>query len=186
MVTSSLYQPSPFGLVVGAPVRAGAVLSMLIEPTVADAELSALSTACRVTDWLRPSPERVLGPGQVLMPDNGSEQVKLTVTSLLFQPFELAEGLLDPVMVGALLSRRTVTEPLPELPRRSVALEVLVMPDVFAVTESVAGVGPPPEAMPEPVSVADQLMVTSPLFQPAAFGVGERTPETTGPVLSST
>src|SRR5438045_5913058 len=111
MVTSSLYQPSAFGFVVGAPLRAGVVLSMLIEPTVADAELSALSTACRVTDWLRPSPEMVLGPGQVLMPDNGSEQVKLTVTSLVFPPFELAEGLLDPVIVGALLSSRTVNGP---------------------------------------------------------------------------
>src|SRR5919201_5881872 len=185
MVTSSRYQPSAFGLVVGAPLRLGAVLSTLIEPTVADAELSALSTACPVTDWLRPSLERVLGPGQVLMPDSGSEQVKLTVTLVLFQPFELAEGLLDPVIAGALSSSFTVTEPLPVFPRRSVALEVFVTPDVLAVTESLAGFGPPPEAIPEPASVADQLIVTLLLFQLAPFGAGERVPETIGPVLSS-
>jgi hypothetical protein len=54
---------------------------------------------------------------------------------------------------------------------------------VFAFTLSVAGVGV--EATPEPASLADQVIPTFALFQPAALGTGARTAVTAGPVLSS-
>src|SRR6185437_14784342 len=50
-ITLPLYQPAPLGLVVGAPLRVGAVWSILMFPTVAVAELPALSTAVPVADW---------------------------------------------------------------------------------------------------------------------------------------
>ena len=55
IVTSPLYQPAPFGELVGAPLRLGAVLSMLNGPTEPDALLSALSVALPLTDWFAPS-----------------------------------------------------------------------------------------------------------------------------------
>lgn len=127
---------------------------------------------------------------QLLIPDNASEHVKLTVTFVLFQPAPLAAGERDPLIDGAVLSSFTVTDPLPELPRRSLAVAVLMTPALFAETLSVAGVGP--EATPEPASLADQAIETLLLFQPAAFGPGE-TPllfvslgSSVGPVLSRT
>jgi hypothetical protein len=64
-----------------------------------------------------------------------------------------------------------------------VADEVFVTPAVFAVTESLAGVGP--DATPEPLSLADQVMETLSLRQPAAFAAGVADAVTCGPVLSS-
>jgi hypothetical protein len=54
---------------------------------------------------------------------------------------------------------------------------------VLLVTLSLDGVGP--LAMPEPASVAVQAIVTSALFQPAAFPGGDVAPVTEGGVLSS-
>jgi hypothetical protein len=45
IVTSPLYQPSAFGAAVAAPLSVGAVLSMLMPPTLVLALLSALSVA---------------------------------------------------------------------------------------------------------------------------------------------
>src|SRR5205823_1885347 len=108
--------------------------------------------------------------------------VKFTVTSVLFQPFALAEGDRLPEMVGAALSNMIVTEPLPTLPRRSVAEAVLVTPAVLPLWLSVPGVGP--LTTPEPASVALQVMLTLELFHPAALAAGVRAAATTGPVLS--
>lgn len=127
-------------------------------------------------------PVSVVGPEQLLIPAKPSEQLKPTVTSLLFQPFALAAGDRSPVIVGAVLSSLIVIEPDPELPRRSVAVDVLVTPAVLDVCESVAGVGP--VATPDPASVADHVTETFESFQPAPLGVGESAPVTTGPVLS--
>jgi hypothetical protein len=127
-------------------------------------------------------PLRVVGPVQLLMPDGLSEQLKLAVTSVLFQPLPLAAGVRLPVIAGALLSTLTVTEPLPVLPTRSVAVAVLVTPLVFAICESVAGDGTP--FTPEPLSVADQVTPTLELFHPAALGAGLSAAVTSGPVLS--
>ena len=58
IVTSPVYQPFPFGGVVGAPLMVGAVLSMLIGPTVVLAALPAASFAVPVADWFRAFAER--------------------------------------------------------------------------------------------------------------------------------
>ncbi len=95
-------------------------------PTVAEAEFPALSRQVPVTDWPPPSP-RVVGEGALNTPDKASEQVKLTVTVTLFQPFALAEGNLEPVMTGGVLSMFipvTVTEAV--LPALSVHVALLV------------------------------------------------------------
>src|SRR5688500_17840201 len=55
-VTSPLYQPLPFGALVGAPLRLGAVLSMLMPLRLALAELSAASAAVPSALWFAPSP----------------------------------------------------------------------------------------------------------------------------------
>src|SRR6266545_2548876 len=181
-VTSPAYQPAALAPVVGAPLRTGATLSMLTGPTVALAVLSALSVAAPTRDWSAPSSVRVVVPGQLLMLDSSSAQVKLTVTAVLFQPLAFAAGLRTPAIVGAFLSSLTVAEPPAVLPSRSVALDVLVTPAVFAVTFSVAGVGP--LATPAPASVALQVIVTLALFQPAPFAAGASAAVTVGPVLS--
>ena len=94
----------------------------------------------------------------------------------------LAERLYAPEMPDGIC---TVTEPVPVLPALSFAVEVLTTPaaGVSVVTESVAGLGKP-GATPEPKSVADQLMPTLSLCQPAAFAAGETAAVTTGAVLS--
>src|SRR4051812_8298771 len=99
------------------------------------------------------------------MPDRTSEQVKPTVTLVLFQPLTLGAGLRVALIEGAVLSSLTVTEPEPLLPSRSVAVALLLTPFVSSVTLAVAGVGPLPTPDP-PVSVALQVMVTTLLFQP--------------------
>jgi hypothetical protein len=181
-----LYQPAAFGLVVGAPLNVGGTLSMLMPLTVTLAVFSALSMAVPVTDWLAALVVSVVGPEQLLTPDKSSAQLKLTATSVLFQPLALAAGLRLPLIVGAVLSSRTVTEPLPELPSLSVAVAVFVVPLAVALsvlTLSVAGVGPVPR--PEPLSVALQVIAMLSLNQPAALGAcGYRLALTVGPVLS--
>src|SRR3954451_13693959 len=52
--TSPLYQSPPFESPVGAPVRDGAVLSMLILSTVTEFLLPATSLVSPWTDWFRP------------------------------------------------------------------------------------------------------------------------------------
>jgi hypothetical protein len=187
MATSLVYQPSsPAVPPATSPRSAGAVLSIRTGPTVVAAELSALSTADAVTVWSPPSLERTLVPCpvQLLIPESASEQSRLTVTSLLFQPLAFGCGLRDAPIVGAVLSSLRATEPEPALPTRSAADAVRTTLAVSAVTESLAGVGP--AATPEPASVADHLTPTSALCQPAPFATGETAPLTCGPVLSST
>src|SRR3954452_21994367 len=70
-VTSVLYQPLSLGLVVGAALRFGAVLSTLMPRTVVLALLPALSVAVPPTLWSAPS-LRCWGPVTVSMPDRSS------------------------------------------------------------------------------------------------------------------
>ena len=136
-----------------------------------------------VTDWLAALAVSVVGPEEDLSPDVASLGVKETVTSVLFQPLVFAAGVRLPVMVGAVLSRFTVTEPEPVLPTLSVTVVVLVTAVPSVVTESVAG-----ETVftPEPpVSEPDHVTVTLDLFHPAALGAGVRTPVAVGASLSS-
>ncbi|RXZ68195.1 hypothetical protein [Agromyces albus] len=184
IATSPWYQPLPLADVVGVPVRVGAVLSMLMPETPALAELSALSTAVPATDWFAPSVESttVPPPVQDLTPESASAQMSETVTSELFQPAAFAAGATFPVTVGLVSSSFTTTAPVPMLPSLSLAVAFFVTPAVFEFTLSVAGVGPVP--IPEPASVADQVIPTSALFHPAALAAGARAAVTIGPALS--
>jgi hypothetical protein len=144
--------------------------------------LSALSTAVP-PNVVSPAAVAVPAAGQVLIPEVASEQVKATETLLLFHPNGVEAGESACVIVGAVLSSLTTTEPVPVLPTRSLAVADFVTPIVLLATVSLDGVGP--LAMPEPESVAVQAIVTSALFQPAAFRGGDVAPVTDGSVLSS-
>src|SRR5690242_18125817 len=96
---SPLYQPLPFGAVVAAPLSAGAVSSTLMAVMLALALLPAASVAVPLDVWFAPSPS-VLAAGQLSIPESASPQVKLTVTSVLFQPLALAAGARLAVIVG--------------------------------------------------------------------------------------
>src|SRR5207245_9673196 len=54
--------------------------------------LSALSLHVPDADWFVPSPLFVMGASQLAMPDRLSFPLKVTVTSVLFQPATLAAG----------------------------------------------------------------------------------------------
>jgi hypothetical protein len=143
-----------------------------------------LSVAVPLTDWPAPLAVNVVAVGQLFTPESASEQLKAAVTSVLFHPLAFAAGDRPPVIDGAALSSLTTADPVPVFPRRSVAVAVFVVPAVLAETLSFAGVGP--LATPLPLSAALQMIETLLWSQPAAFGRGERTPVTVGPVLSST
>src|SRR5438093_12686441 len=106
MLTLPLYQPSAFGWVVGAPLRVGAVSSTLRPVRPALALLPAASTAVPLALWLAPSPT-VLAAEQLSMPERLSAQVKLTITSSLYQPLALAARSGAALIVGAVLSMLT-------------------------------------------------------------------------------
>ena len=181
-MTLPLYHPFAFGLVVGAPVTIGFVLSILTR-TLSVAVLSALSVAVPLKG-VEPSAVADPPPVHDLTPESPSEQVNETVTFVLFQPKAFGAGASECPTVGACLSSLTVTEPLPVLPRRSAAVELNTVPVAAVFEFSVFDAGVGPDAMPEPASVADHVTDTLLLFQPAAFGAGETAPVTVGPVLS--
>src|SRR5205085_10714690 len=85
IVTLPLYEPSAWGCVVGAPLRVGGVLSTLIPVRLAPAVLPAASTAVPLAVWFAPS-LTVLAAGQLSIPERLSAQVKVTITSSLYQP----------------------------------------------------------------------------------------------------
>src|SRR5438093_13241999 len=82
----------------------GFVLSTLMPLTVALVELPALSVAVPVADCAAASPLSVTGGVQVAIPDCASAHVKVTTTSVLFQPAALAAGSRAPEIVGAVVS----------------------------------------------------------------------------------
>src|SRR5437868_367222 len=73
--------------------------------------LSALSLHVPDADWFVPSPLFVMGASQLAMPDRLSFPLKVTVTSVLFQPKAFGAGLRLPVITGFVLSIFTVTLP---------------------------------------------------------------------------
>src|SRR5437763_227480 len=106
-VTLALYQPLALAGRSGAAEMVGGVLSML---TVAGsvAVLPALSVAVPVTGWSVPWVVTVWAAVHPAMPDRASAQVKVTLTSVLFQPWVLAAGAWVWLMVGAVMSILTV------------------------------------------------------------------------------
>src|SRR5207249_6935251 len=85
-------------------VMTGLVLSILMPLTVTLVELPALSVAVPVAESDVPFVLRVIGDVQLAMPDPTSAHVKVTTTSVLFQPAALATGNRAPVIVGGVVS----------------------------------------------------------------------------------
>jgi hypothetical protein len=101
MDTFVLFHP----LGAGPNVSVGGVLSILIPLAVAGAlTLPALSVHDPDADWLAPSEDKVTGLAQLSIPDKLSVPLKLTVTSVLFQPLAFAAGARVAAPVGAVLS----------------------------------------------------------------------------------
>ena len=111
MVTSLVYQP----LLPSVPeiierLAVGPVLSILIV-TEAEPERPALFVAEQVSVVPDVSEVRLeaVQPVEVLMPDSVSVTVQLTVTSLVYQPFDPAVPEMDGVITGAVLSKMVVS-----------------------------------------------------------------------------
>src|SRR5437867_3005485 len=193
--TSLLFQPLALASGSRLPLITGAVLSMLMPPTVADeAALPALSTQSPllVTDWPAPSPLTVApATVSVAMPDwTGpvSAQVKETATSVLFQPLAFAARSRLPLMCGAVLSML-----MPPTVAGEAALPALSMQSPLFVTDwplpSPLTVPPATVSLAMPdwtglVSAQVKETATAVLFQPLAFASGSRLPLTAGAVLS--
>src|SRR4051794_14443818 len=157
-VTSPLYQPVPFGPVVAAPVSTGAVLSTLMPVTVYEAVLPAASETSPEADWSVPSP-RVTGLAHDFTPERlaWSSQVKVTVTSPLYQSLRLAARSADPLIVGSLLSMLTVAGSVAELP----ALSSAVPGSGWSLPSFVSVIGAVQDLRPEPpVSSQTKVIVT--------------------------
>ncbi len=122
-VTSPLYQPLPLVGPVAEPLSDGAVLSTLMPVTPALALLPAASVAVPLALWFAPSPS-VCDAGQTSTPESVSPQVKLTVTSALYQPLPLATRSGAALIVGAVLSMLTVARSVAVLPALSTAVPV--------------------------------------------------------------
>ena len=86
----------------------GAVLSMLIPLAVALALLPARSVQPPVADCQVPSLFNTTGAEQESIPEIPSEPLKLTVTSVLFQPLPFGAGEALALAVGAVLSTFTM------------------------------------------------------------------------------
>src|SRR4030042_34860 len=96
-------------------VIVGGVLSML---TVAEAVaiFPAKSVASPLTFCSAPSVVTITGSVTASTPDRLSEALKVTVTSVLFQPLALGSGEAEAVIVGGVLSMLTVAEAVAALP----------------------------------------------------------------------
>src|SRR5207249_54953 len=155
---------------------------MLIPETVVLVLLPALSVAVPVADWAAPAALRVIGLVQLAIPERTSEQRKLAVTSLLFQPLALAAGLRLPLIAGPVLSMLIPeTVALALLPALSVAVPVTLWlaPSALSVTSGGQ------LAIPESASAQVKCTVTEPpSYQPAALGEVVAAPLIVGAVLS--
>lgn len=105
-VTSVLFHPLALGDGEADADALGGVLSMWIPPTVVEPELPAWSEQEPAADWLAPSVVTITSAEVVPAagPESASLQLKLTVTSVLFQPKPFAAGDGVPVTVGGVLS----------------------------------------------------------------------------------
>jgi len=99
-VTGVLFQPLPEAIGDCVAVMVGDVLSKL---TLAHAVVDSpvLSTALPQNDWFAPSVFTAMGEGQLTKGLEPGVHVKLTVTSVLFQPFEFGAGATTAMMEGA-------------------------------------------------------------------------------------
>ncbi len=102
-VTGPKLPPKMSGGGLRRPVMVGGVRSTLMLLSVAPAVLPARSTQFPVMDWAAPS-AKVTGDGVLATPERVSEQVKLTVTGSLFQPYVLGWTFLELVTLGGVRS----------------------------------------------------------------------------------
>ena len=101
---------------------------------------------------------------------------------MLFQPLPFAPGVRLPLMTGAVLSIRMVTDWL-AVPPPLVAEQASVWPAVSLVR--VEGPQPLDEVIVDSASLTDQLTETSVLFHPFALAEGDTCGTITGGVVSA-
>jgi len=95
-----LFQPLPDAAGDWVGVMLGGVLSKLtVAHAVADRPV--LSTALAQNDWFAPSVFTTIGEGQLASGLEPDAHVKVTVTSVLFQPFEFGAGEMTAMIDGA-------------------------------------------------------------------------------------
>jgi hypothetical protein len=131
-VTLVLFQPFAFGAGDAVADALGAVLSMLTVAVAGALTLPALSVQVPLAACPAPSLLRTTADVQVPIPDSASLPLKVTVTSVLFQPSVFAAGDGEADAVGAVASRLIVTD-CDAVPPALVALQVSVVPAVSAV-----------------------------------------------------
>src|SRR5207247_1909904 len=108
---------------------------------------------------------------QLATPERASSHVKVTLTSPLFQPDELAAGVREPLTCGGVVSSLITVDVDAVSPAPFVAEQVRVRPAVSTAT--VTGSQPVEEAMPDSGSASVQVTVTGCRCHPAAFGSDE-------------
>jgi hypothetical protein len=120
-VTGAVSHPLEFGAGERFGIIVGGVLSSLIT-TVAVAVAPAASVTVPITGMLDPCVVTTVGDGHVTIGAPPGEQVKLTVTGLLFHPPEFGCGATSGVMVGGVFEIFMVTCAEAVLPATSVAV----------------------------------------------------------------
>ncbi len=169
----------------------GAWLSMSMPETVAVALLSALSSAVPLALWPLPSSVRTTSPGHSAIVESASEHAKRTRTALLNQPspFALrsapASVIVLPLIDGAVRSMFTAVLDVgsDSLPALSLTVfgpdfKPLPSPPITLLAGTVA------ESIPDSASWPTQLIVTSPLYHPAALSTAVGVPASVGLVRS--
>jgi hypothetical protein len=107
--------------------------------------------------------------------------MKLTVTSLLFQPAPFGGGTAEAVIEGGVFSILSVIDVEAVFPARSTAVPLITWLAPSAVTVTAGG----QEATPEVLSEQVKVTTTFVLFQLKEFGLGEAEATMTGGSLST-
>src|SRR5437667_177571 len=192
-VTSVLFQPLALAAGVRPPVITGLVLSIFTVTLAIALVLPALSvhvplTSVPLVSAVRPLPVVQLSIPLLIVPASPLS-LKVTATSVLFQPLTLAAGALTAVGgLGGVLSMLMplTVEESAALPALSRQLPVLVT-EAFctsAVNVCPATVFVSRPDSTAPVSAQVKFTVTSVLFQPLPLAAGVRPPVIAGLVLS--
>jgi hypothetical protein len=122
-VTFVLFQPCALAAGKAEAAIDGSV-SSTFKLTLVDAVFPAASVAVPETTWFAPLEETRIGCGHCAIPEGKSEQLKLTVTFVLFHPAESGVGETLAVIDGAVSSMFTFTVTVEVTPALSVAVPV--------------------------------------------------------------
>src|SRR5437773_8118135 len=151
----------------------GFVLSMLI-PVLETGALTLPALSVQVPGpavWAAPSALSVTGAVQKSIVDSASAPMKVTVTSVLFQPFAFASGNWAAEAVGAVLSMLIPLTVALGSEERRVGKERGTHWAAASLDRNVLA-GGVPGARLESASEQEKVTVTSVLFQPLAFASG--------------